>query len=178
MAERKLELRRRYDETAEVYDRRYEGIQRAKYRVVMRNLPGEIGNILDLGCGTGMFLRELSSRAGFVVGVDASPEMLEVARCRVGKAELVLADADALPFTDESFDAVVSVTLLQNMPDPAKTVGEVARVLRPSGVVVLTVLKRKHTLEELEEWVERAGMSLMSSGEIEGSEDVFCVARA
>lgn len=177
MAERKLDLRQRYDETAGFYDRRYEDIQRTKYRTVVKNLPGGKKRILDLGCGTGMFINELSTRAKFVVGVDASLEMLKVAKGRAGKAALVQADADALPFADGSFDAVVSVTLLQNMPDPKATVREVARVLRPGGVAILTVLKRKYLREELEKWVEQAGMRLVSSGEIEGSEDVFCVAR-
>jgi ubiquinone/menaquinone biosynthesis C-methylase UbiE len=178
MVERKLELRRLYGETASFYDRRYEEIQRVKYAVVLKNLPDGKEHVLDLGCGTGMFLRELSRRAKFAVGVDASPEMLRVANVRRGRAALVLADADTLPFPDGSFDAVVSVTLLQNMPDPAATVREVARVLKPGGVAILTVLKRKHSREELEKWVKQAGMGLVGSGEIEGSEDAFCVARA
>jgi len=178
MIARKLELRRRYDDTAGFYDRRYEGIQRVKYGIAMKNLPDGRKHILDLGCGTGMFIEELSTRAKFVVGVDTSLEMLKVAKGRARETVLVQADADALPFADRSFDAVVSVTLLQNMSDPAVTVREVARVLRPSGVAVLTVLKRKYSREELEKWVKHAGMELVGSGEIEGSEDVFCVARA
>jgi len=178
MIARKLELRRRYDDTAGFYDRRYKGIQRAKYSIVMKNLPDGSKRILDLGCGTGMFLKELSTRAKFVVSVDTSLEMLKVAKGRAREVALVQADADALPFADRSFDAVVSVTLLQNMPDPAVTVREVARVLRPRGVAILTVLKRKYSREELERWVKQAGVKLVGSGEIEGSEDVFCVARA
>lgn len=177
MVTRKLELKQRYDETAGFYDRRYEEIQRAKYRVVVKNLPDKSKRILDSGCGTGMFLEELSNRAEFVVGVDASPEMLKVAKGRAGKATLVLADADSIPFADWSFDTVVSVTLLQNMPNPAATVREVARVLSLGGVAVLTVLKRKHSREGLEKWVKQADMEVVSSGEIEGSEDVFCAAR-
>lgn len=175
MVARKLELMRRYDETAGFYDRRYEDTQRAKYRMVTKNLPRGSKRILDLGCGTGMFLEELC--AEFVVGVDASPEMLKVAKGRARGVALVRADADALPFADGSFDAVVSVTLLQNMPNPAVTVREVARVLNLGGVTVLTVLKRKYSREELEKWVKQAGMKLIDSGEIEGNEDIFCVAK-
>jgi ubiquinone/menaquinone biosynthesis C-methylase UbiE len=177
MVTRKLELRRRYDKTASFYDRRYGGIQRAKYRTVMKNLPDGRKRILDLGCGTGMFMEELSTRAKFVVGVDTSLEMLKVAKGRSKEVALVQADADSLPFADGSFDAVVSVTLLQNMPDPAATVREIARVLKLGGVAVLTVLKRKYNQVELESWAKQADMELVDSGEIEGSEDVFCVAR-
>lgn len=175
MVARKLELMRRYDETAGMYDSRYEEIQRAKYLVALRHLPDRVERVLDLGCGTGMFLEELSNRAEIVIGLDISSEMLKRAKARVKNVGLVQADADALPFLDGSFDAVVSVTLLQNMPDPATTVVEVARVLRLGGVAVFTALKHKHGKEEVQRWVKRAGMRIVSSGEIERSEDVFCV---
>jgi ubiquinone/menaquinone biosynthesis C-methylase UbiE len=118
MAERKLELRRRYDSTAGIYDERYTRIQREKYEVVKKYLPKNAARILDLGCGTGMFLEELTKRSKLVVGVDSSVEMLSIARKRVGVTSLVCADADHLPFLDRSFDVVVSVTLLQNVPEP------------------------------------------------------------
>jgi ubiquinone/menaquinone biosynthesis C-methylase UbiE len=178
MAARKLELKRRYDEIASFYDRRYEGIQRFKYGVVIKNLPPVTGRILDLGCGTGMLLAELSAQGRFLVGVDVSLKMLRVARGRAKGAALVQADADFLPFADGSFEAVVSVTLLQNMPDPAGTVREVARVLKPGGVAILTSLKHKHSKGELERWVREAGMEPVVSGEMKGGEDIYCVARA
>lgn len=175
MAARKLELKRRYGETAPVYERRYEQIQREKYEIVTENLS-RAGKVLDLGCGTGMLLSELARRSGFAVGIDSSLEMLELARKRRGNAALVLADADHLPFADRSFDAVVSVTLLQNMPNPAATVKEVARVTKPEGVLIITTLKHKHSLRELEHWIRAAGFKPLSLGEA-GREDVFCVAR-
>jgi ubiquinone/menaquinone biosynthesis C-methylase UbiE len=158
-----------------MYERRYEQIQRGKYEIVTENLP-RVRKVLDLGCGTGMLLSLLARRSEFVVGVDSSPEMLELARKRRGSAALVLADADHLPFADRSFDAVISVTLLQNMPDPAATVREVARVAKPEGILILTTLKRKHSLGELEGWVRAAGFKPLSSGEVSG-EDVFCIAK-
>lgn len=176
MAARKLELMRRYCETAPAYDRRYEEIQRVKYKVVAQNLPRS-NKILDLGCGTGMLLDELAKLGKLVVGVDASPEMLKIAKKRSPGVSLVLADADNLPFSNESFDAVVSITMLQNMPDPSATMKEIARVVKTCGTVILTTLKRRHSLEELKNWVQGAGLKLSESGEIDGGEDIFCVAR-
>ena len=175
MAARKLELKRRYGETAFMYERRYEQIQREKYEIVTKNLP-RVSKVLDLGCGTGMLLSELARRSEFVVGIDSSSEMLELARKRRDSTALVLADADYLPFANRSFDAVVSVTLLQNMPNPKATIREVARVAKPGGIVIMTTLKHKHSLGELERWVRAAGFKLLDSGEI-GREDVFCIAR-
>jgi len=176
MAARKIELRKLYDETAGIYDRRYAEIQKEKYRLVLKNLPEKVGRILDLGCGTGLLLDDLSKRADIVVGIDASEKMLGAAKARKARAELVLADADHLPFKDASFDCVVSVTLLQNIPEPGTCVDGAARVLKKGGLAVFTTLKRKHSLDDVKGWVESAGMRVAELGEIPESEDVFCVA--
>ncbi|MCS7131459.1 MAG: class I SAM-dependent methyltransferase, partial [Hadesarchaea archaeon] len=148
----KFELRRRYDLTAGAYDRRYEEIQRKKYDVVMENLP-RVCRVLDLGCGTGMLFQLLVERADFVVGVDIARGMLRLARSRANeRVALVQADADLLPFADESFDAVVSITMLQNVPNPAATMKEIARVLRIGGMAIITSLKHKHSPDQLRDW--------------------------
>jgi len=176
MSARKLELRRRYDETADFYDMRYTSIQWEKYEAVKKYLPKRAAHILDLGCGTGMFLEELAQRGEIVIGVDSSAEMLGIARKRVGGASLVRADADHLPFEDRSFDVVVSVTLLQNVPEPAATMKEIARVLKPGGVAIMTSLKRKHGPEQLADWANSAGLKPIIAEELFDSEDVICVA--
>ena len=174
MSTRKLEVRRLYDKTAQIYDRRYGNIQKGKYEFALEHVH-RARRVLDLGCGTGMLLGELAGRSETLVGVDSSQGMLKIARGR-GKFLLVCADADNLPFPSNCFDAVVSITLLQNMPVPSRTVKEMARVLRPRGKVILTALKRKCDRSDLEEWVKSAGLAQIESGEVEGSEDVFCVA--
>jgi ubiquinone/menaquinone biosynthesis C-methylase UbiE len=176
MAERKLDIRRRYDSTADIYDERYTHIQREKYEVVKKYLPKHVAHILDLGCGTGMFLKELTKRDKLVVGVDSSVEMLNIARKRAGVTSLVCADADHLPFLDKSFDVVVSVTLLQNVPEPIATMKEIARVLKPNGVAIVTSLKRKHSPEKLADLASSAGLEPIIAEEIHDSEDVICVA--
>jgi len=176
MSARKRELKRRYDRTAYIYDRRYREIQRGKYKIVLANVT-HVDRILDLGCGTGMLLSPLERRAKLVVGVDMSAEMLRMAKKRATGVPLLLADADHLPFTDGSFDIVVSVTLLQNMPDPGKTVRELARVLRSDGKAIITSLEHKHSPEQLAAWADAADLEPLKVGKIPGSEDVICVAR-
>jgi arsenite methyltransferase len=99
--------------------------------------PGE--RILDVGCGLGFyvleFLEEVGSE-GAVVGLDASPPMLAAAeqRCREHpNAAFEQADAASLPLEDGSFDAALSVQVLEYVPDVAVALSELHRVLRPGG---------------------------------------------
>ena len=100
--------------------------------------PGE--RILDVGCGPGFYVDELLERvgpAGSVVGIDRSPQMLELAARRTeehANVELHEADATSLPVADGSFDAVVSVQVLEYVPDIARALAEVGRALRPHAV--------------------------------------------
>ncbi|MCA9880401.1 MAG: methyltransferase domain-containing protein [Thermomicrobiales bacterium] len=102
--------------------------------------PGE--RVLELGCGTGVFLPALATAVrptGQVVGLDHNPGFLEEARQRVaatgGSALVTFEEADAtrLPFPDASFDAVHVERVLMHLPDPDAALREVRRVLRPGG---------------------------------------------
>jgi ubiquinone/menaquinone biosynthesis C-methylase UbiE len=95
---------------------------------------------LDVGTGTGHFAAWLSGQGARAVGVDISRLLLRVAARKKGMAPLVQADAEALPFADGAFDAVLSVTALEFMGNPAKAVSEMARVCRPGGCMVIGVL--------------------------------------
>lgn len=87
--------------------------------------------LLEIGCGTGIFLETLH-RAGFdVTGLDCSPAMLEAARCRLGPAaDLHLGQAEHLPFDDKEFDYSVLFTVLEFCDDPGLALREAARVTR------------------------------------------------
>jgi len=96
--------------------------------------------ILDVGTGTGFLALILAELGHEVVGVDLSRGMLEVAREKVRKAgidvEFRLGDAENLPFSDASFDAVICRHLLWTLPDPQKAIREWSRVVRGGGKVV------------------------------------------
>lgn len=102
--------------------------------------PGD--TVLDVATGTGAVAIEIARRTGArVVGLDQSPEMLTGARERVARAgladriELREGRAEALPFPDGSFAALSFTYLLRYVADPAATMSELARVVRPGGVV-------------------------------------------
>ena len=104
-------------------------------RFLVSRLPRG-GHVLDVATGTGLVAGELIRRGFEVTGVDQSAEMLAVARRRFeGAVELVEASASALPFADGAFDHVTFTYLLRYVDDPATTLTEIARVVRPGGTV-------------------------------------------
>jgi demethylmenaquinone methyltransferase / 2-methoxy-6-polyprenyl-1,4-benzoquinol methylase len=97
------------------------------------------GTVLDVATGTGAVAVELLRRYECrVVGLDQSPEMLAVARARFGDGvELHESRAESLPFGDASFDALTFTYLLRYVDDPAATLRELARVVRPGGSIAM-----------------------------------------
>jgi demethylmenaquinone methyltransferase / 2-methoxy-6-polyprenyl-1,4-benzoquinol methylase len=107
-------------------------------RFLVGRLPRDGGHVLDVATGTGLVAQALVERGFRVTGVDQSPEMLARARARFdGRVELVEASAEALPFGDASFDHLTFTYLLRYVDDPAATVRELARVVRPGGTVAM-----------------------------------------
>ncbi len=99
-------------------------------------------HVLDAGCGDGALAGALDAAGVRVTGIDADPAMLAAARSRGGGFSLVRGDVRALPFPDNHFDAAVAVTVLCLVDDPGRVVGEMARVVRPGGRIVLGELGR------------------------------------
>lgn len=97
--------------------------------------------VLDVATGTGLVARELAHRNVRVIGLDQSPAMTARGRDAVraqglqDRVRFVLGQAQAIPFADASFDAVTFTYLLRYVDDPASTVAELVRVLRPGGVM-------------------------------------------
>jgi ubiquinone/menaquinone biosynthesis C-methylase UbiE len=102
--------------------------------------------VLDVGCGDGALASELARRGAIVTGLDPDPAMIAAARRRGETAgarlRLVAGHAKRLPFADAAFDRVVAVTVLCFVRDGARAVGEMARVLKPGGRLVIGELGR------------------------------------
>ena len=96
--------------------------------------PGS--RIADLGCGSGVFTDRLRQRGYQCVGVDLSPAMVRIAREKYHGLEFTEGDIEHLPFADASFDGVLLAGVLHHLPDRARCVAEIRRVLRPGGKFV------------------------------------------
>jgi demethylmenaquinone methyltransferase / 2-methoxy-6-polyprenyl-1,4-benzoquinol methylase len=135
------ELPRRYDELGAVLSL----FQDPRWRRAMVATVGarQDERVLDVATGTGLVARELVHRYGcHVVGLDQSDAMLERARRKLDadpaladRIQLVLGEAESLPFEDGEFDHLTFTYLLRYVDDPAATLRELARVVRPGGRV-------------------------------------------
>ncbi|MEA3492987.1 MAG: class I SAM-dependent methyltransferase [Candidatus Margulisiibacteriota bacterium] len=102
--------------------------------------------VLEIGCGTGHFSTYFKELGAEVVGLDTSPEMLQVAKDLRGELKIDLSRGDAyhLPFADNSFDLVAMITTLEFIPSPKKALDEAFRVSK--GKVFLGILNRNSLL--------------------------------
>jgi ubiquinone/menaquinone biosynthesis C-methylase UbiE len=96
-------------------------------------------SVLEIGCGTGAYTREISLRLqNKLTAVDISPEMMAIAKTANPKVKFILMDARRLRFEQETFDAVISTFLLQHV-DTKLAIPEIYRVLKPKGKFVAIV---------------------------------------
>ncbi|HTN78455.1 MAG TPA: methyltransferase domain-containing protein [Acidimicrobiales bacterium] len=147
-----------YDAMSEWWDHQAEdGFYNAHYdRPAVLELCGDVSGlrVADLGCGTGLYIVELVARGAHVVGVDGSAEQLTRARARLGpEAELIQHDLERplTMFADESFDAVVMPLVYHHIDDRIGLLGEIRRMLRPGGWLVLS------TSHPTSDWLQSGG---------------------
>ena len=166
MNEKKVQL---FDQWPEAYDRWFTTsigslVRRVEAELILDLLspkPDEI--ILDVGCGTGIFTLDILSSGSKVVGLDLSLPML----IRAGKKlksfpfRMVLADMLHLPFPEGSFDKVVSITALEFVEEGKDAAGELFRVTKREGRIVMA------TLNSLSAWASRR------KGEAKGKQSIF-----
>ncbi len=98
--------------------------------------------VLDVGCGTGAFLRVAADHGAVVCGLDASKPLLRIARERVPEADLFVGDLQNLPYLDDSFDAVTGFNAFFFADDMVAALREAGRVARPGAPVVIQVWGR------------------------------------
>ena len=100
-------------------------------------------SILDVGCGSGMVTRDIAHLTkGKVTGIDGSKDMIDVAKkvlCDYDNIKLVTGDAENIPFDDNSFDIVTCNLMLMWTDNPQIVVKEMARVVKPGGVVLASL---------------------------------------
>jgi SAM-dependent methyltransferase len=139
-------------------DLQFRAVRRA---VAVAAIPAG-ARILDVGCGTGRWVRRYQQLGFRVTGVDKTLAMLHVARAHGAAAALIAGEAYSLPFPDSRFDAVSDITVTQHIPThlQRQALGEMMRVIRPGGCVILMELIRgqgAHVFpRKPQDWIEQA----------------------
>lgn len=136
-----------YDRESAAWERRRDQPQHRELTERTANvLVGVVappGPVADLGCGPGAHALALAQRGYDVVGIDASPRMVDVARRRAARhragATFDVHDVSApLPFADATLGGALAILVLQHLPDPASFITEIRRCLRPGGHLLIT----------------------------------------
>jgi SAM-dependent methyltransferase len=181
-----------YDSIAAGYDRRYlindySGVDEALSAFVGRDVTGRV---LEVGCGTGHWLRLLAERGHRVAGVDASYNMLDYARTQAPGAALAHGLAERLPWIDGAFERLFCINALHHFRDKASFFAEARRVLGPGGHLmtigldphtgvdrwyiyeyfepVIEIDKRRYPAsDQIREWMGAAGFTSVSTREVQ-----------
>jgi phosphatidylethanolamine/phosphatidyl-N-methylethanolamine N-methyltransferase len=156
-----------YARWAPVYDLVFTACMRPGRKAGAAAINALGGKVLDVGVGTGLELPMFAPSVR-ITGVDLSEPMLEIARKRVVQAglanvdELRAMDAMALEYPDAHFDAVVAPYVLTVVPDPHRTLDEMARVVKPGGEIVLVnhIGAESGPMASLEGWLGRRAAAL------------------
>lgn len=152
-------------------------------------LGDDLGDILDIGTGTGRMVELLAKRADHATALDKSPEMLRLARAKLeqlgpDRVDLLLGDFYTLPVDDARFDCVIMHQVLHYADNPGAVLHEIGRVLAPGGSVAIVDFA-PHALEELRsrdaharlgfadtqirDFMASAGITLAESRELKGA---------
>jgi 2-polyprenyl-6-hydroxyphenyl methylase/3-demethylubiquinone-9 3-methyltransferase len=123
---------------------------RAAYVADRLDLRG--ARVADVGCGGGLLSEALAKAGARVTGIDLGEKVIEIARLHMHESRLetpnldidyrVQSSADLAAAEPESFDAVCCMELIEHVPDPAALVGDLVRMVKPGGVVVMSTLNR------------------------------------
>jgi len=133
-----------FDEYAEHYDSWFKTPTGSKvFELELKTLfdlikPFQGMKMLDVGIGTGFFALEFANRGVEISGIDPSEKMIEIATKRGLNAQI--GSGEDIPFGDDLFDVVLSMTSMEFSTDPGKFISEMARVAKPSGIIIVAVL--------------------------------------
>ena len=119
-------------------------------KVISKLNPSPQSHLLDIGCGSDLFLRMANAKGAITTGIEVSPELLVIARERNPLAELLNQDMENLPFSDKCFDMITGFNSLQYAADIRKVLNEIKRVLKDDGKLAIGVWGSAEECEALE----------------------------
>ena len=155
---------RGYEACAAGYDELYSDEQDEKYRCLRDYWSQLCSPVLDCGCGTGRLLQSPWMQGKASVGVDCSLSMLMRARQRLREVEgiaLVQADVEYLPFRDRTFNGVISFSVVEDLPEWARVIGEMSRVARKGSCIIMSSVRKAFRRKAFSELLAKSDVRLM-----------------
>lgn len=175
----------KYNSTSSFYDDRYRKIQNEKFELHFKNTNFNSKTLLDAGCGTGLLFEHISSlndknlgRTLRYIGTDISWKMLKHFYNKTKKiknkinSNLILGDIENLPFREDKFNLIFSITSLQNLHDLKKGLKEIIGVGKENAALKLSILRKQLKLEEVIAYLNSRMINLKIEI-VEDVEDVF-----
>jgi len=160
--DKKKTIIEKYNSTSSFYDERYRKIQNEKFRLQLKEIDFNYKTLLDAGCGTGLLFEYISklfcndiNRELRYIGLDISRKMLiqfynKTKRTNYkGNCSLILGDIENLPFREDKFNLLISITALQNLQDLRKGLQELIRIGKKNTAFKLSILRKQLKLEEV-----------------------------
>lgn len=152
-----------YNASAQFYDRRYDKIQKQKYDLILDDFSNKFNVILDAGCGTGLFFTYLvqehpsNFNEGMFVGLDISWNMIREFNLKTlssmekyqKRTHLILGDLECLPFRDQVFSQVFSLTTLQNLGDEYQGIQELIDTSKEGAQIGISRLNKEVNAPEM-----------------------------
>jgi len=180
--DKKRKIINEYNSSSFYYDKRYYQIQKEKFKIILKKPNFESKRILDAGCGTGLLLEHMLSLFNqndkinySYVGIDISFNMLHEFYFKIKNLNnkrdinLVLSDIEYLPFRENFFNLIYSITSFQNLSNIKLGFENLLRVSASRAKLNLSILKKKFDLEEFLTFIKPSlqDLEIIAKGEIE-----------
>ncbi len=137
-----------YDKIAKGYNELHKEEQEKKLKIIKQYIkPQQDELLLDIGCGTGISTNWNCK----CIGIDPSKELLKIAKQNYPNKKFILGNAEELPFPNNHFDIIISLTAAQNFVDIEKAVQEINRVAKDKCKICITILKKSKKAKELKQ---------------------------
>ncbi len=141
----------------EIYDKRYYRLQASKFKHYSTRNHSFDGLWLDFGCGTGLtweFMRNSLHIQFRYIGCDLSRGMLKKFYGKGGDTHLICTDGENLPIRNNSVSNIISLTTLQNLPNPILGLKEIQRICKIDGMILISVLKKSFSQNQWKKLLE------------------------
>jgi Methylase involved in ubiquinone/menaquinone biosynthesis len=147
---------KKYDSIANTYDTSFDGKFTADFKQRMLELCNvkDGDNVLDVGCGNGKLIYEISRMAQIkAYGIDISPNMIKECKKQYQNIEFAVTSGERLPFDDDSFDILTICCVLHHLHDPQKFFAEAKRVLVKGGILLVGEPQFPFIIRKLTDWI-------------------------